>query len=66
MVEHNSEKKLTYSHCHGAYLIMVVGALMERYPNRTDFKGEDSRNKAGEVGRWQTLTVVGFGSVVHS
>ena len=44
---------------------MVVGALMERYPTCTDFKGEDSGNKAGEVGRWQTMTD-GFGSAVHS
>lgn len=42
----------------------MVGALIEIYTNCTDFKGEDSRNKAGEAGRWQTMTV-DFESALH-
>lgn len=43
---------------------MVVGTVMDRHTNCTDFKGQDRRNKAGEVGRWQTMTV-DLGSAVR-
>lgn len=34
----------------------MVCALADRDTNCTDFEGEGGRKKAGEVGRWQTMT----------